>query len=329
MLPALLLNIIGLIIACFFLVKSSSYILKYLIQIIHFLKLHDFTLGFILMSVSTSMPELTVGVMSALGKDPTLGVGTAIGSVIINLSLIVGMVSILARGIKIHNKILKKDLIYMMFIVTAPVILMTDHYLWRLIGINVSPGLSRIDGAILLLIFVLYLIKSMSAEKPFSAYHSHSDSKGIHKALFFFALSLFALLISAHFTVEFAESLSMSLGVSKLIIGMFVLGVGTSLPELVFSTKAALARHEELAIGDLVGSAITNTTLVLGLTAVIYPIYVNTLSFISSGLFMLMICFIFFTFAESDKELTWKEGISLIILYILFTGIQLYINSNF
>lgn len=323
----LILDIIFFAVSCTVLVKSSGLVVKAIIKISHFLKLNDFVLGFIIMSVSTSLPELLVGVVSSANNKPTLGLGTAIGSVIVNLTLVIGIVTLLARKIPIRSKIIRKDLGYMMLVVIAPLILMTDHLLWKRVGIDVQPGISRIDGIILLTIFALYVMKIISQKNRFKtgAYKVTVKETMNNFISFFFFVSL--LIISAQFTVKYADLLSTGLGVSNIFMGLFVLAIGTSLPELAFSTKAVLSRHEEMAIGDLAGSAVTDSTLVLGISAVISPIYGDLTIFISSSIFMLLIAFIFYTFAESGHELTWKEGMCLILLYFFFTIIQINFNK--
>jgi cation:H+ antiporter len=110
-------------------------------------------------------------------------------------------------------------------------------------------------------------------------------------------------------------------------MGIFLISLGTSLPELMFESKAVMSGHQSMAIGDLIGSVITNSTLVLGVTSLIMPIHVNSLIYLSSTMFMLFAAFIFFTLAESDNKFTWTEGISLLLLYVLFIIIETYIKN--
>ena len=117
------------------------------------------------------------------------------------------------------------------------------------------------------------------------------------------------------------------LNIPYILIGIFVISFGTTLPELMFETKAIMTKHQSMAMGAIIGSVITNATLVLGVTAVIMPIQVNSLVYLTSTLFMLFSAFIFLTFAESGESISWKEGMSLLMLYVLFIIIEAYIQT--
>ncbi|MBN1502768.1 sodium:calcium antiporter [Candidatus Woesearchaeota archaeon] len=324
----LIVDILIFIAACSVLVKSSSWLLKSLIKISFFFNISDVITGSVIMAISTSFPELSVGIMSAFDHQPILGLGTSIGTIIFNLTMIMGIITLMARGIKMRNNLLRKELLYMLFIVFTPVILMNDHYFWQLLGIYIAPGISRWNGFILIAIFCLYLWKIFSQHKKFNTVHHHERSCNIMKETTILLFNLSLLLLSAKLSVEYAELLSGELGIANLYMGLFILAIGTSLPELVFSTRAVLTRHQDMALGDLIGSAITNSTLVIGAIAVISPIGENIKALFISSMFMLVICFIFFTFAESGRELSWKEGISLILLYCFYLFIQLYTRTN-
>ncbi|MBN2422122.1 sodium:calcium antiporter [Candidatus Woesearchaeota archaeon] len=322
-------NLFFFLVACIVLVKSSGYLVKSLVKISSFFRLNEFTVGFIIMAVSTSLPELFVGIVTALNKQPIFALGNAVGSNIIDMTIVIGIVTLLARGIKIKSKIIKKDLIYMLLIVILPVFLMIDHKVWSLIGLfpNIEEGISRIDGIILLLVFIYYLWSLFKQERLFRKTVNKVNHIDILKYIILFCLSIILLIVSANFVVDYASILSIELNIAPLLIGLFIISMGTSLPELMFETKAVLTRHEEMAVGDLIGSVIANSTLVLGVTAIISPIVGNILIFITSTFFMILIAFIFLAFAESDRGLSWKEGMSLILLYLFFVVIETYIKS--
>lgn len=326
----LLVNLILFALACLVLVQSNNLLVKALAKISYFFRLTEFTIGFIIVSVGTSLPELFVGIVSALEGTPAFSVGNVIGSNILDLTLVVGIAVLLAKNITIESKIIKTDLIYMLIIAFLPVLLLLDHHIWWKLGLfpNMTQGLSRIDGVILIMVFVYYIYLLIKQEARFSKTVEHTPKKETMKYMIIFLASLAILLISADFVVKYAMSLSLELKLSPLLIGIFVIALGTSLPELVFTTKAVLSMHHSMAIGDIVGSVITNSSLVLGITAVITPISVNTLIYLTSSLFMLFSAFIFFTFAESANRITWKEGIALLLLYVLFVIVETYVRTH-
>jgi len=197
----------------------------------------------------------------------------------------------------------------------------SKDYIW----LGTANGLSRFDGVILLSAFIYYMYNLMRQETKFSKMVQHTSKKEAAKYMVLFLASITLLLISAHYVVRYAEALSLDLNISPLMIGLFIISFGTSLPELMFESRAVLTGHSSMAIGDLVGSVITNSSLVLGVTAIIHPISVNSLIYVTNTMFMLFSAFIFFTFAESYNKITWTEGISLLFLYVLFIIVEAYI----
>jgi cation:H+ antiporter len=322
------LDLLFFVIACVVLSQSSVYLVKSLSKLSYFFRLNEFTIGFILVAVATSLPEAFLGVISALTGKPSFSVGNVIGSNIIDLTLITGIGILLAKKITIESKIIKKDLFSMLFIAVLPAILLSDHLIWGLFGLNVKPGLSRIDGIILLVVFFIYIYKMISQEGKFSKTDdSRIQREEAFRYFLLFLLAMLLLLVSAKYVVETATYLSKDLGVSEFIVGIFLISLGTTLPELVFTVRSVFEKHESMAIGDIVGSVITNSTLVLGVTAIIMPVYVDTAIYITSTLFMVFSAFIFLTFAESSEGFTWKEGISLILLYFLFVIVETYVRA--
>lgn len=313
----MLINLILFLVSCLALVISGTLLVKNLSKIASFLRVSEFLVGFVIMAFSTSIPELFVGITAALEKNPALALGTVIGSNIVDLTLIIGIAIVLARGIDIKSKFMKRDAFYMFFIAALPMVLM-------LIG----KRLSRMDGAILIAVFIGYtyfLIKERTRFRK--AVEDGVKRKEIILSVFLFCISLVALFFSAEFVVKYATILAVELFLPSIIIGLFLIAIGTSLPELIFETRAVLTNHPDMALGNIIGSVVANSTLVLGVTAMIYPITANFLLFFSSAVFMIIICFLFATFVESGKRLYWKEGVSLIMLYVFFIIIEFYIKT--
>jgi len=313
----LLINLLLFLLSCIILVISGSFLVKTLSKIASFLRVSEFLAGFVIMAFSTSIPELFVGITAALGKNPALALGTVIGSNIADLTIIVGIIIVLARGIDIKSKFMKRDSMYMVFIAALPMGLMF-----------IGSKLSRIDGAILVAVFISYVYFLIKERTKFrKEVEDGIRRKDIVLAIFLFCISLFALFFSAEFVVKYATLLAIDLALPSILIGLFIIAIGTSLPELVFGTKSVLAKHSEMALGDIIGAVVVNSTLVLGVTALIYPITANFLFFLSSAVFMIIITFLFATFVESGKRLYWKEGVSLIMLYMFFIMIEFYVKT--
>ncbi|MBD3354543.1 hypothetical protein GF361_01000 [Candidatus Woesearchaeota archaeon] len=313
MLPPIVIFILSIIA----LIISGSLLVRSLTKIANFLHVSEYTIGFILLAFATSVPELFVGIASAIEKNTAIILGTVIGSNIANLTIIIGIPILLAKGMKIQSKKTGKDSLYMVILCSLPLALM-------LIGNEIS----RIDGVILILSFFIYVRKIFSERKRFSKELENKVSRwSIITSVGVFLFSLVALFFSANFLVSSATDIALSFAVPPILIGLFMVAIGTSLPELVSGTTAALKGHPEMSIGNVIGSNIANVTFILGITALIFPITSNFLLFITSGVYMLITAFIFATFIRSGKRVDWEEGLSLVLLYVFFIILEVYIKG--
>jgi len=310
-------NLVIFIISCLVLILSGSFLVKSLAKIASFLKISEFVVGFLIMAVATSVPELFVGITAALNANPALALGTVIGSNIVDLTLVIGIVILLSRGIEVKQMKIKKDALFMFFIAILPLVLMF-----------LGNTLSRVDGVILIAVFLLYSYKLLKQSRSFSKKVEDGIKRvEIVSYSVLFIISLFLLFFSANYVVKYATLLSIDLALPPILIGLFLIALGTSLPELVFGARAALTGHGGMSLGDIMGAIVVNSTLVLGVTAIIYPITADFLLFLVSGVFMILIIFLFVTFLESGNKLSWREGVSLIMFYIFFIILELYITT--
>jgi len=309
------LNLLWFVIACIVLFTSSYWLLRSIRIIAQFLRISEFVAGFVILAIGTSIPELIVGINAALGGSPEISLGNIIGANILDLTLVIGIPVLLARGIKIESKTIHRDALYMFFIVALPIVLMI-----------LGNTLSRFDGVILILTFILYMRRIMKQKSEFhKAFHEEERIKRYKIALSFLMLfiSLFILYLSSQYVIQFAELIAIDFMLPQLFIGIFVLSIGTTLPELVTSTRAAMMGEKGIAIGNIVGTVVANSALILGIVALINPIQANFLIFITSSFFMIVMAFLFLVFIDSNDEITWKEGMALIMFYVLFLIIEL------
>ncbi|MEW5896834.1 MAG: sodium:calcium antiporter [Nanoarchaeota archaeon] len=310
----LITNLIIFVAACLALFFSASFLVKSLSKIGGFLRIQEFTAGFIVMAIATSLPELFVGISAALEKNTALALGNVIGSNIIDLTLVAGIGIVLVRGYRVKTKETKKDALFMVGFAFLPLVLMT-----------LGEQISRLDGLILIAAFSMYIIRMIKKRKYYpKIYKNEIIRKQIVFNVFLFTFSLAVLFLSARYVVIYGSSLSLDLALPPILIGLFLIAFATSLPELVFETTALLKGHSEMSLGDLIGSVITNSALVLGITAIIQPLSANFFLAITSGFFMVIVALVFATFVESNK-LHWKAGISLIMMYVFFVILEFFI----
>jgi len=311
-------GILIFLISCFVLSKAGSSAIKTLVFIARYLKWREFTVAFIIMAFGTSLPEFFVGVFSAVYAKPDLAFGNIIGSNIINLTLGIGLTSLIVGRLLIKKDILQKTSIYTAIVALMPILLMLDR------------NLSRVDGAILLFILFVYLLYFRRERKKFTKILNSHSKKNIEefnlflKNLGVFLISFVLLLISAEFLVWSGVSLARAFHIPLILIGILVIAFGTNLPELVFGAKALVMNRPEMIIGGFMGSVVVNSTFVLGITLLIHPLSVPKFSPYFIGIiFTILTTLLFAIFARTNREFSRKEGLYLLIVYILFVLLEL------
>jgi len=312
----MILNLLFFVLSCLVLFGSGALLVKILENIARFLRITEFTAGFIIMAIATSLPEMFIGISSAISKNPSLSLGNVIGANILDLTLVTGLIILAARGIKLKSKETKRDSLFMLI----PIILL-------LILSFIGNSLSRVDGIILILVFFVYsyiLVKKRKKEFK-EPLHDHIKKYSIVFQSMLFIVLIGIMLISSRFVVHYAKLLSIDLNLPPITIGLFLISIGTVLPELTFGISAALKNKGEMALGDQIGTIVVNSTLIIGITAIICPITTKALLFMISAAFLIVSAFLFATFFQTGGKLYVIEGIALILLYLLFVFIELYI----
>jgi len=304
------------LISIFALVKSGAIAVQRLVAMARYLRISEYVLAFILMALATSLPEFFVGINSALSKNSILSLGNIIGSNIVNLSFILGAVTIFAKGIRIESKIAKGDAWIVFFVSILPLLLLVDK------------SLSRAEGVILLLVFVWYLRRILKQKEAFRKRMDHmartiKEFWEFFRNLLIFILTIAILLVSSWLVVKTAVLIAQDLVLPLALVGLVLVAIGTSLPELVFGIKSVITKHEEMNLGNLIGSTVINSTFVLGITALIYPIKIENLNMIlTSGLFMVFVVLLANFFIATKEKISWREGAVLIGLYVAFLVLE-------
>ncbi len=325
------LNVLLFVVATAALVKSGDWALSISERIAKLLRIREFVLAFMLLAISTSLPELFVAITSSVQHSSELILGTVIGSNIANIALVVGVAALLARGLKINIEEVRRDSRYMIIAAAAPILLLLDG------------NLSRVDGLLLISIFGFYMWRiykqrtsfpePAKKEKGKTAVESATEFGGtVNTSIKQFALlggSFVALFISANFVVKYALLIATDLNIPTFIVGVFIVAFGTSLPELVLSARAAVKGKASTVIGTNIGSVVANSTLILGVAALILPLHSDgVLTFASAG-YMLLTLGLFVFVLERDDVVSVKEGMSLIVLYIVFLMVEFLLSGSF
>lgn len=301
------LDIVVFIFLLLVLVVSGIVTTRSLSIISYYLKLGHLTAGFIIMAIVTGIPELFVGINSALMGIPQLSFGVVIGSNIINLSLVIGIAVLISGGVEFKNNPIKNETIYLFFIALLPVFLAWDQ------------DLSRLDGLVLLSSFFVYFFVIYRNKMVDDDEKEEVSRKLFLRNSLLFAVGVVTLLFSSSYLVYYASLIAGEIGIPIFMVGVILVSLGTSLPELSFETISLLHDYPFLAIGDLMGSTVVNSTLILGVVSIISPIMIsNFTQFQLTSIFFAFFAFIFIIFLRSDKGISRFRALLLILLYLLF-----------
>jgi cation:H+ antiporter len=225
--------------------------------------------GLTVVAFGTSAPELAVNVAAALNGQAGISFGNIMGSSIANIGLIVGAAA-LVRPLQIHQNVIVREIPMMLLASAATLVICMD----RALGSG-EDGFSQADGAVLLLffaVFVYYTVQDALRQRGIASREEHPPSTSIPFDLLLVAIGLGGLVLGGQLTVSAAVDIARALGVSEVVIGLTVVAIGTSLPELVTALIATSKGQSDLAMGNVVGSNIFNLLFVLGITALIRPI---------------------------------------------------------
>jgi len=261
-----------------------------------------------LMALATSLPELFVGITSAIENSSTLSLGNVIGSNIADITLVIGLAALISRGIRVEKRTSDRDVFYTFLSVLVPIILLLDG------------TLTRTDGLVLLILYGFYLYRLISEKDLYRKTVNHAKHKiRPLKNIFEFLVGAALLLVSANLVVKATEEIAISLDLPLVLIGITLIALGTSLPELSFEIPAMLRKQSGMAFGNILGSVVTNSTFVLGVTSLIRPIEVEYFNlFLFGAIYTIITIFLFSIFLKTEHKLSWMEGLGLIFLYIIF-----------
>ncbi|MEM7433306.1 MAG: calcium/sodium antiporter [Pseudomonadota bacterium] len=273
-------------------------------------------IGLTIVAFATSAPEILVSIVASLRGDPGLAFGNAIGSNIANIGLVLGCVA-LVRPIELRSATLRREMSALLAVSLLTVSLFLDSFLSRV------DGLVMLTGLIIVMIWLARLGLRSAPSDPIQQDYEAEIPKDVAMpmAIFWLVLGLGTLLIGAHLLVDGSVEISRYLGVSEIVIGILLVAVGTSLPELAVSLVSALKGEYGLAIGNIVGSNIFNLLAVIGVAATIAPTAMEP-SVLSLHIFV-MVAFTLVLFAmtydyDGKSELSRVEGFALLIAFISY-----------
>ncbi len=295
-----------LIIGFILLVKGADYFVDGSSSVASLLKVPPLIIGLTIVSAGTSAPEAAVSITAAANGIGGLSVGNVVGSNIFNLLVVIGASALIAP-FKTDKDILRRDL---------PINLIISV----LLLIFVFNGiLGRVEGVVLFLLMIAYMVYLIIDSIKHKAEAEDVETMSPIKSVIFIIGGLAAIIWGGDLVVDAATAIAKTFGLSDTLIGLTIVAVGTSLPELVTSVVAARKGQSELSLGNAVGSCIFNILFILGISSVIIPQTIDPQLIINSVILIAVSAFLWFV-GKTKGNITRVEGVVCVLAYVAYTA---------
>lgn len=302
------------------LVFSGNLLIGALARIARFLGWKEFVVAFILMAMGSSLPNLFVGVSSALHKIPQLSLGDIIGGNVVVLTLAAGLAVFFSKGgIPAESRTIQSSSFFTLVAAFLPMLLIFDG------------RLERSDGILLVGFFAFYCYWLFSKEERFRKVYDKEKVVSVFKDFQLFlrdlgrlALGMFILFAASEGIVRSARFFAEGFNVPIILVGILIVGFGNALPETYFAIASARRGESWMILGNLMGSVVITATLVLGTVALICPVEIVDFSpFAIARFFLIFSISSFFFFVRSGQKITRKEGVFLLAVYVVFVAVEI------
>ncbi len=321
----LILVLAFLVIGFAFLMKGADFFVEGSSSVAKRFKVPPIIIGLTIVAMGTSLPETAVSVTASLVNNNELAVSNVVGSNIFNLMVVVGVCSILTP-IMVQRETIKRDIPFSM--ICAALLLALGILA---VGDGSGMAIGRLDGMIMLGSFAGYIVAMIQSAMKARAAGKKVEIEGIEeaeeqigilslpKSILFIIGGAAAIAFGGDLTVDAASRIAIDLGMSQTLVGLTIVSIGTSLPELVTSVVAARKNEVDMAVGNAVGSNIFNILMVLGIASVINPVALIRENIIDTVILMVF-SLIVWVYAATKQKISRKEGISMVCMYLIYAG---------
>lgn len=310
---------IWLVVGFVLLIKGADLFVEGSSSVAKIFKMPTVIIGLTIVAMGTSAPETSVSISAALQGANDIAVSNVVGSNFFNLLVVVGVCALL-QPINITKSLIKRDYPYSIF---ATVLILA----FLVIGLFVSgqPQLTRIDGIILLAAFVFYLVilirfTLISIATGHKVDVEEVKTRSLPVSIIFIVIGLAGVIYGGDFVVNSATAIAKTFGMSNTLIGLTIVAIGTSLPELVTSIVAAKKGEADLALGNVIGSNIFNLLLVLGISSTVHTIEVKFDSIIDTSLLLIVNVVVLAIVLKKKSSIGKGVGVFMILMYVVYTG---------
>jgi len=287
------------------LIYGADYIIEQSEKIALHYNISSFVIGATLVALGTSLPEMAVSMSATVKGSGDIAVANVIGSTIFNISLVLGVVFLIAKNVSPKRDLFAKDSAWSLFPILAFILM------------GIDGKINFIDGILFLALmagYLMFLISSNSMEEIDEEIVKEKFAWGKTTALLI--IGFVFVVVGADFAIDSASNIARDFGISEWVIGLFLIAFGTSLPELTISIKSAMNNNTDLAIGNIIGSNVANFTMVLGVSSLINPLDVD----LSTNMFDIAAAFIaslMLVFITANKLYNKSAGIALMVILAL------------
>ena len=310
----IIIQVVLLLVGFVFLIKGSDFFVDGSSNIASILKIPTLIVGLTIVAFGTSAPEAAVSITSSLSGSNALALSNVIGSNLFNMLLIIGLCALL-NELKITKQVLNVDLPFLVLmtgVLTAFIL-----FGWKI---------TRIEGIILLVLIISYIIYLIyDARKSKESQIVEKPKMSLSRSIIYIVCGVAGIIIGADFVVDSASYIAIAFGMSETLVGLTIVAMGTSLPELVTSLTALRKGENQLIIGNVIGSNIFNISFVLGASSTISPIVINP-NMCADIILMLGVTILFFIFGKTQDKYDKKEGFILMALYIAYMAFAILRN---
>lgn len=274
----------------------------------------EFVVGLTVMAIGTSMPELTVSIMSALKGSSEMAIGNVTGSNIFNILIILGICSTL-RPMDITRENIRRDI---------PICIGVSILLWfftsdTLLGMGAENKIGRLEGIVFILMYAAVILYSIRTAKGEGEASDDAPKMGVVKIVAFIILGLAGLIFGGNLCLESATAIARAWGVSEAIIAITIVAAGTSLPELASSISALISGRTSMALGNIIGSNVANILLILGASSTITPLTMGNITQLDIAMVVAVaVILLVSALVIGRRKITRIEGLAYIAIYVAY-----------
>ena len=311
---SIIIQVVLLLVGFVFLIKGSDFFVDGASSIASILRIPTIIVGLTIVALGTSAPEAAVSITSSLTGSNAMAVSNVIGSNLFNILMVIGIAALLSELV-MEKKVLEKDLPFLVGITV----------LWA-IFILIGWDITNIEGIILLIIMIAYIAYLVyDTKKSGGATEVEKPKYSLPYSIIFILVGLAGIIIGGDLVVDSASAIAIAFGMSETLVGLTIVAVGTSLPELVTSLTALKKGENQLVIGNVIGSNIFNILFVLGASSAISAIPLDS-SLLIDVLFMIFVTILCFIFGKTQEKYDKKEGAILVALFIIYMAFAIMRN---